>query len=314
MDKVNDFFKDLKERISSPFFSSFIISWIPLNWMFLTSLFKYDVKGFTLANYSLYLDYTYSLLNYWNSLIIPFFLALLYSFGYPFLRSCIEIADVWFKTKANDKKIEISKSSKISVEKYMKLREVYESRTKTLEDVLEKESETIEKNETLVNELNLLKQENNEFRSTLTEKTKEINDLTNKIVMLNGSIESYKTRISKYEEKEEIEKNIYKVESLNGEWIFKKISKSRVIKNEEKRVSFNNGQASYFINDKIAIPWFKITSYSFDSTTKNIKIQTDLIEDEELKYFILFPNDDFTILSGNDDMHTLYDVEFTKVN
>jgi hypothetical protein len=31
-DKVADFFKDVKERFSSPLFSSFIIAWLIINW------------------------------------------------------------------------------------------------------------------------------------------------------------------------------------------------------------------------------------------------------------------------------------------
>lgn len=297
MDKVFDFFKDLKERISSPFFSSFIISWIPLNWMFLNSIFKYDVTGFTLFYYSLYLEYTYSLLNYWNSLIIPFILAILYSFGYPFLRSWIEIADVWFKTNANDKKIEVSKSSKITIEKYMKLREIYERRTKTLEEVLEKEKETIERNEQLINELNLLRQENNELRISLTDKTQENNDFKNEIVLLKGSLDSEKIKLSKYQEKEELIINKYKVEYLNGNW---NATESNTLTNSTKdmSVSIDNGKVYILNSDGFGQEWFTITNYTFNNATNNIEIFAKTAKENYALRLIFKINEDSNTLSG----------------
>lgn len=265
--------------------------------MFLTTLFKYDVNGFTLPNYIVYLGYAKSLLNFNYSILFPAISAFAYSFLYPFLRNQIEIADVWFKRNANNRKLEISKSSKITIEKYMKLREIYEERSKTLEKVLEKESETIEKNEQLINELSLLKKENNEIRTSLSENTEERNNLYNEITLLRGNLDSEKIKLKKYQDKEEAEKNNFNVKFLNGKWIIREINAiSR--KTVEFKASIKDGKVYRMNTDGIAIEWFSISKYTLNEVTNNIEIEAiDFISNSNTKLIFTF-NNDLSILNG----------------
>ncbi|MDP3394996.1 hypothetical protein [Sediminibacterium sp.] len=311
MDKVYDFFKDLKERISSPFFSSFIISWLAFNWMFITTIFKYDVSGFTIFYYNVYIDYANSLLSTWKSFWLPLISAFSYSLFYPFLRNGIEIADVWFKKWGTNSKIKVAKGSKISVEKYIKLREIYELRTKTLEDVLEKESKIIERNEQLVNELNELKQENNDFHASINEKKKEINDLNNKMILLQASLDSEKIKLSKYQDEEEIHENKNNVEFLNGSWFVS--LKNPLYKEEIFNVKIHNRIVYKISSEEIAKEWFTITSYKLNEITKNIEIQTNIKYDDIYFNLTFKYNEDLTILIGVDNINETNKYSFARI-
>jgi len=313
MDKVFDFFKDLKERISSPFFSSFIISWIAFNWMFIVTLFKYDVTGFTIFYYTTYIDYANSLLSPWKSIWLPLISAFSYSLFYPFLRNGIEIADVWFKKWGNNSKIKVAKGSYISVEKYIKLREIYESRTQTLDNVLKKESEIIEKNEMMIDEINKYKQENNELRDSITSMTKEKNDLNIKLQSLQRSNESLQIHLDKYLDKENAKKNINRIEFLNGKWQLKTDGILHAKFGNIHQILFNDGIA-YSINEfEIPIEWFQITAYEYNDITKVIRIKTNLTINENVLMFNLKPNNTLTELTGQSTIASTYVLKFIRI-
>lgn len=313
MDKVFDFFKDLKERISSPFFSSFLISWITLNWMFLVTIFKYDTTGFTLSNFIVYLKYSSTLLKFNHYFLYPFLLALVYSFLYPFLRTAIEVADVWFKTRANDKKIEVSRTSKITIEKYMKLREIYEDRTKTLEEVLKKESETIEKNEKLLNDLNKLKQENNELRESISNLTMLKNDLENKVGGLNHTNESLKIQLGRYLDKEDAKRIINRKEFLNGKWKLETSGILNEIFRNKRLILFDDGIAYEIDEFEVAREWFKIITYEYNDITKNITITSNLKINETELIFKLIPNKSRLELVGQTSIKSRHELKFIRI-
>lgn len=312
MDKFSDFFKDLKERISSPLISSFIFSWIVFNWQIVIALFKYEVKSLSLKDYQAYVDYICSLINkndcFWHPLAVAFAYALLY----PFLRNGIQIADAWFKAWGNHYKLVASKANKVSIEKYIQLRETYKKRSDLLEEVLNKESETIQKNETLVNQNNELKNKVNIIESEIINKNENISRLENTIISLNAKIESHEIRLSKYAEREESEKNRNLVENLNGIWSWTEYSKAdenKIIKIDKIRIF--DGKAFKIDADGIETPTFQITSYDYSSISNNIHIVTNTRVNGNILSFTLVPNSDFTLLNGKNSINS-FNVTFQK--
>jgi len=79
MDTVKDIFKDLKDRISSPFFSSFIISWMIFNYQIVIALLFYKQSELKADGYTSYLNL---IKNCWDSrymITYPLTAAVLYS-------------------------------------------------------------------------------------------------------------------------------------------------------------------------------------------------------------------------------------------
>jgi hypothetical protein len=56
MDKLSDFFKDLKERVSAPLFSSFALAWLIFNWKIPIALFFYKNQNLSADGYNSYID------------------------------------------------------------------------------------------------------------------------------------------------------------------------------------------------------------------------------------------------------------------
>lgn len=313
MDKFSDFFKDLKERISSPLISSFIFSWIIFNWQIVIAIFKFEVKGFSLKDYMSYTDYVCSLINYNNCFWHPLYVALFYTFLYPFLRNGIQIADAWFKGWGNNFKLTVSKTNKISIEKYIQLREIYQKRSQLLESVLDKESVTIKKNEELVNQISELKNNANSLQSELISKTEIISQLEMRLVLLQQKVDSNEIWLSKYREKEDAEKDYRRVEILNGVWnLSQKINNNNEVNPIESKLRFLDGKVYNIGENGIETKRFDITSYDYNPVNKHITINTNLTINGSNQFYTLIPNDDFTILKGIISMSPIIDVTFTK--
>jgi len=153
MDKISEFFKELKDRFSNPLFFSFIVAWMALNWKIIVGLMFYKLPELKNDGYSSFLDLINKTSNIYNSLLYPFLIALLYTFLFPIIRNCIAMFNAWNQKWGNEKTLSISKDGKISVAKYIQLREIYEKRKLTIEEVLEKESTYLKENETLKSDL-----------------------------------------------------------------------------------------------------------------------------------------------------------------
>jgi hypothetical protein len=184
MDKISDFFKDLKERISSPIFSSFVVSWLIFNWKILVGLFFYNNNELKGDGYNSYLDFVSKNLSSSNTFLKPLVVALIYTFIFPFIRNCIHAFNSWIKAWGNVWNMSLSKTSKVSIAKYIQLREVYQKRTALLEEVLEKEGAYLKEYE----------EERNKVLQLTNEKNDTVNELQNwrtfnDIAQLNGEWE-----------------------------------------------------------------------------------------------------------------------------
>lgn len=184
MDKISDFFKNIKERISNPLFSSFLIAWIIFNWKIIIGLLFYNNQELKIDGYSSYIDFISKNLTGLNPFWLPLMVAILYTLVFPFIRNCILAFNSWIRAWGSRWILKLSKTGKIPVYKYVELREIYQKRTNLLEEVIEKESTYFKQYEQERNKVLELANERNNLLLDI-EKWKRINDVS----QLNGEWE-----------------------------------------------------------------------------------------------------------------------------
>jgi hypothetical protein len=167
MDKISEFFKELKDRFSNPLFFSFFVGWLAFNWKIVIGLFFYSTTDLEKDGYHSYIDLIYKTSTIVNTFCLPVTVALFYTFGFPIVRNWIAMFNAWIQKWGNKRVLKISEDGKISVSKYIRLREVYEKRRLLIEEVLEKESSYIIENEQLKSEKLALHNKLNEFNNQL---------------------------------------------------------------------------------------------------------------------------------------------------
>ena len=150
----------------------------------LVGLFFYNNSELKLDGYNSYIDFVSNNLHSSNTIWKPLGAALIYTFIFPFVRNCILAFNSWIKAWGSSWTLSLSKTSKISIAKYVQLREVYQSRTALLQEVLDKEGAYSKEYEEEKNKVLQLTNEKNNTYSEL-QKWKAVNDIT----QLNGEWE-----------------------------------------------------------------------------------------------------------------------------
>jgi hypothetical protein len=298
-EKIADFFKEIKERISSPLISSFIISWLVINWKFIVTLFKFETKELKLTEYKLFVEYLSEQINLNNSLSTPFSVAIFYTLVYPFIRNGVQILNAWFRAWGTTYTMRASKSNKVSIEKYIQLRDVYKTRTGLLEDVLEKESKTIRENEELRNQTISLRSKINEADSALLKNKELIDRISQENDTLRNEKETLIEKNQKFVQGEKDLLNKEKVVFLNGKWKREEttIKYGRLEDKVVDIIKFRNGVVYNVDNNGIEQEIMHVDAYFYYSDSNNVHITfRDLVD--RLHQYILIADDTFSILKG----------------
>lgn len=167
-ERVTEFFKDLKERFSSPFFSAFVISWLFLNWKIPIALIFYKHQDVLRDGYKSFINLIEKNSSWWNNFWLPTLFALAYTFLFPVFRNVIQAFNAWVWGWGSAWNLRLARSGKISIPKYIRLRSIYEERTKLLEETLESESKFLEENERIINEKHTLLSQNNQLQAEIS--------------------------------------------------------------------------------------------------------------------------------------------------
>ncbi|MCG9910902.1 MAG: hypothetical protein MH137_06325 [Flavobacteriales bacterium] len=145
METIKEFIDSLKERFSNPFLFSFLVSFLICNWeVTLTLLFR-DIDQIQALGYETYYALIKSKVNFLSGLVFPILGALFYTFGFPFLRSGIQLFNSWLFKRTDKKNLEILEGSYIEINKYLTLRDDYTSKLKKLEEIINQEGVTFQK-------------------------------------------------------------------------------------------------------------------------------------------------------------------------
>ncbi len=193
MDNITDFLKTLKDRLTSPFISSFILSWIFFNWKVSVALLWYDKEQFGKATIFEFIENN---TNNLNSIIYPLLVALGYTFVYPFFRTLISGFQTFVLKLEENWTLDIAKGQKIPMEKYLKLREDYLKNSKNLEDIIVEEGKD---------------------RQKVIDAEKKNLDLLDEIGLLTSAVTNNEMKLKEYAEKLSSFRNVF---ALDGHWIF----------------------------------------------------------------------------------------------
>lgn len=227
MDKFLDFLKELKARASNPLISSFIISWSVVNWRVIIGLIFYTNEQLKFDGYKSKIDLVYQNDTSTKYFLIPIAFALAYTFLFPFVKNYIQAFNSWIRSWGSDLDLKYAKKGKISVEKYIKLRDLYTGRISELEKAIADESS--------------LFVENQELKS-------KISVLSNDKHVLNDQLQFIKEKTT--------------INSYNGEWKMKYQNMDGELKNE--RVWISNSDISILNEKSVYVPLFRITSITYN--------------------------------------------------
>jgi hypothetical protein len=165
MEKISDFFKDIKDRLSSPLLSSFIIAWLITNWRIPIGLLFYKIDDLKLDGYNSYDDLINRNINLNNSLSWPLSIALFYTFIFPIIKNVILAFSAWVKRWGTDWTLNIAKTGSISVARYIQLKEQYTKLISEFVMITKSEGKVLEDNSALTAQLTSLSNERNLLES-----------------------------------------------------------------------------------------------------------------------------------------------------
>lgn len=188
MEAITSFLESVKERFNNPFIFSFVVVWIFHNWPITIGLFWLEPPTAAL-NHEYFYQHVSSRLNGWDCYWVPFFWAIGYTFGLPFLKLGNSAFSTWIGRKAEENDLKILNGSKISIDKFMNMRKELDQKKTELQDLITAEDQ---------------------YRNDLMNLQSNFNDLNNR---------ERKT----FHEKIELESSITRsknLKTIEGEWYY----------------------------------------------------------------------------------------------
>jgi hypothetical protein len=233
-------FSTAKQRIKSPFFGSFIFSWLIFNWKpifyFLFSDEKISMKIEKIENSFEFIQ---------NSLLYPLFLSFIYVLVFPYINQFIH----WLTIKAENSKREEYHRLKIE---QIRNSQILAEEEKNLEDIRSGNRDVSQLNE----RINLLIKDNERLKETIQNKNKTISDFGEQLDKVINEKQHYAIELSKFNQ--ELSKQSY-VSKINLDFLtFKKseyfiyftdIFKS--IFDNKDLTNFNKEVVDYYFKNKI---------------------------------------------------------------
>lgn len=167
MERIQQAFDNLKERLNNPLVFSFVISWIFLNWKVTVALLWHNSSNDDNSHIKL-INFIVENTSVLNSIVIPLGYAILYTFLSPIIKNLIVAFQNWNFTWGNNWNLKILRESYLPIKKYIELKEKYDDSLKSLSIVLEGEGETkrklqeeIQTNASISSELHKCRTESN---------------------------------------------------------------------------------------------------------------------------------------------------------
>ena len=160
MEKLSDFFSELKERISNPFILSYLIGWCIWNYEIPVGLIFYKSGELKVDGYKSYFDLIQKHSSTWHFFWLPLFSAIVYTFLFPFIKNLISAFGAWINTWGSNWNLNISKTLKVSSEKYLEYKIQYE-------EALEKISNYVNDEQSINDKLTAAQNEKNVYEDRL---------------------------------------------------------------------------------------------------------------------------------------------------
>ncbi|WP_448104701.1 hypothetical protein [Pedobacter panaciterrae] len=139
VETLKDFWSELKDRITNPFFGSFMIAWLIINYPIPVTLIFYKQADLR-PEYTSFLDVINKNIDGWNMVFVPLVIAFCYTFGFPYFKSFVTI----FLAKRNletDQKIsKDADGTMVSIQKYVGIKSDYRKQEIELAQIIQEES------------------------------------------------------------------------------------------------------------------------------------------------------------------------------
>lgn len=211
MEKLSDFFSDLKERISNPFIISYLLGWCLWNYTIVVGLIFYKNDELKKDGYDSYLDLIHCNSNTWHFFWLPLFSAIIYTFIFPFIKNLILAFGAWINTWGTNWNLKISKTQHVSTAKYLEYKIKYEN---------------------AIGEISKYVNEEDNLNTKLKEAYKEKEDISNEFKTFKIESETnskfYQTQLAIKDEEIKTWQTINSLDGLDGEW-YLKITKGMII-------------------------------------------------------------------------------------
>ena len=151
MEIVKDFFSGIKERFTSPFFISFVIVWVALNYSIVIPLIFYKHSEVRLDGYISYLDLIRNCYDSRNMFWIPLGWASVYSFVYPVAKGAIDSFQAYVVTQTDVFIFWLTKYKQaIRIEDHLKTTEELNAEKSKYSNLIQTSSATKKENELLI--------------------------------------------------------------------------------------------------------------------------------------------------------------------
>jgi hypothetical protein len=255
MDKISDFFFDLRDRATNPLFSSFIIAWLVYNWQIPIGLIFYKGSELSAVGYKSYFELISNNLGLWNSFCVPLLYAVGYTFLFPPIRLLIMAFMTWVKTKSTNWNLKIRKTGFVHVTKYIEVIKKYEDQTLFLAELIKDESTTQDENIRLKTAANGVQEQVRQLLHDKSEIERKINEEKQKLEI----------------ELREVKK-ISNIDWLNGDWLIirkNKNSKGEFIDNDD-RIFIKDGEVFEFDFNQQKKRIYTILNYFYNQKSKEI--------------------------------------------
>ena len=170
MEKVSDFFKELRDRVSNPILVSFTISWLVINWKVVFAIIFYSINSLHKLGYNNYYDIILKNYSKWEFIIHPLLLSIAYTVFMPIIKNGISIFYAYINTRGERYQLQVSGGGAVPISKYFSLVKDLESRSAQINEHYKKEAEIIKENTRLKNVAEEMKkglaESKNEIEST----------------------------------------------------------------------------------------------------------------------------------------------------
>jgi len=233
MERIQQAFDNLKERLNNPFFISFLFSWVYWNWEITIALFWNNSS----SSYQELIYFIESELNRCHSLWYPLISGLIYSLVLsPSFKILFKIVQNLVFRASEFLDIKLLKKGQVSLDKYLNFKEEYQKRSEVLENLIANESE-------------------------------KIHDLESKTTELFNLKEKFNTINAKYLLQESIVQKIHDVNQLNGKWI--KISGAQSEDNLKEKFEIMGGNV--YVKDQFrSMQRFTIRDFFYNESNRTL--------------------------------------------
>jgi len=160
LERIQDFFKHVGERLRNPFIFSYLISWLISNYKIVIGLFFYTNYQLKADGYNSYFDLIDKTTNWQTCLIIPLIGALAYTFAFPYFKRLVVLLYTRINQGQEVKTLKILEEGSISTVKYLRLRDEYKQSQAKLEEVIQDESKFFSQRRDLNEQVSNLRKEN----------------------------------------------------------------------------------------------------------------------------------------------------------